>query len=189
MHTKQELRRAFKARGAALTSEYRAAADRAIRDAVLQSEAWRVSRNVFLYVSMWAEPDTRALIDAALKAGKSVYVPLCCPERVMKAVRIQSLDELRPGMRGIPEPPADGEAAEPGTLELAVVPCVTAAKDGARLGHGAGYYDRFLRLHACKTMCLCYGEMLADALPMDGHDVWMDSVVTESGITARLPGS
>ena len=186
---KQQLRRAFKARGAALTSEYRAAADRAIFDAVLLSEVWRKARSVFLYVSMWAEPDTRALIGAALEAGKSVYVPLCCPERVMKAVRIQSLDELRPGMRGIPEPPADGEAAEPGTLELAVVPCVTAAKDGARLGHGAGYYDRFLRLHACKTMCLCYGEMLADALPMDGHDVWMDSVVTESGITVCPPGS
>ena len=189
MHTKQELRRAFKARGAALTSEYRAAADRAIFDAVLLSEVWRKARSVFLYVSMWAEPDTRALIGAALEAGKSVYVPLCCPERVMKAVRIQSLDELRPGMRGIPEPPADGEAAEPGTLELAVVPCVTAAKDGARLGHGAGYYDRFLNGHACPTMCLCYGQMLAHALPMDEHDVWMDFIVTESGITAHSPGS
>ena len=189
MHTKQELRRAFKARGAALTSEYRAAADRAIRDAVLQSEAWRVSRNVFLYVSMWAEPDTRALIGAALEAGKSVYVPLCCPERVMKAVRIRSLEELRPGTHGIPEPPADGEAAEPGALDLAVVPCITAAKDGARLGHGAGYYDRFLHRQACPTLCLCYGKMLADALPMDAHDIWLDFVVTEAGITAHSPGS
>ncbi len=186
---KQQLRRAFKARGAALTSEYRAAADRAIRDAVLQSEAWRKADRVFLYVSMWAEPDTRALIDAALRAGKRVYVPLCCPERVMKAVRIQSLDGLRPGAMRIPEPPADGEAAEPGTLELAVVPCVTAAPDGARLGHGAGYYDRFLNRHVCPTMCLCYGQMLADALPMDEHDVQMDFVVTESGITACSPGS
>ena len=189
MNTKAELRRAFKARGAALTSEYRAAADRAIRDAVLQSEVWRRAERVFLYVSMWAEPDTRALIDAALEAGKSVYVPLCCPDNTMMAVRIRSFDALRPGMRGIPEPPADGEAAEPGTLELAVVPCVTAAKDGARLGHGAGYYDRFLNGHACQTMCLCYGQMLAHALPMDEHDVWMDFIVTESGITAHSPGS
>ena len=186
---KQQLRRAFKARGAALTAEYRAAADRAIRGAVLQSEAWQQAESVFLYVSMWAEPDTRALIDAALEAGKSVYVPLCCPERVMKAVRIRSLDELLPGAMGIPEPPADGEAAEPGMLGLAVVPCITAAKDGARLGHGAGYYDRYLRLHACPTMCLCYGQMLADDLPMDEHDVWMDFVVTEAGITAHSPGS
>ena len=103
---------------------------------------------------------------------------------MVKAVRIRRLGELRPGAMRIPEPHADGEAAEPGTLELAVVPCVTAAKDGARLGHGAGYYDRFLRLHACKTICLCYGKMLADALPMDEHDIWMDFVVTEAGITA-----
>jgi len=189
METKQKLRCSYKASGANLTREYRDFADSAIRAFVRYSEAWQKAENIFIYVSMWAEPDTRALIGAALEAGKSVYVPLCCPDKTMMAVRIRSFDALRPGMRGIPEPPADGEAAEPGTLELAVVPCVTAAKDGARLGHGAGYYDRFLRLHACKTMCLCYGEMLADALPMDGHDVWMDSVVTESGITARLPGS
>lgn len=185
MNTKQELRRAFKARGAALTSEYRDAADRAIYDAVLQSEAWRQAESVFLYVSMWAEPDTRALIGAALGEGKRVYVPLCCPERVMKAVRIRSLDELKPGTLNIPEPPEENETAAPGTLGLAVVPCITATADGARLGHGAGYYDRFLNRHTCPAMCLCYSQMLADALPMDEYDVWMDFVVTEANITGR----
>lgn len=189
MHTKSELRRAFKARGAALTGEYREQADRAIREAVLQSGLWQRAERVFVYVSMWAEPDTRALIGAALGEGKRVYVPLCCPDKTMKAVRIRSLDELRPSAMGIPEPPADSEAATPGELELAVVPCVTATAAGARLGHGAGYYDRFLRLHACPTLCLCYGQMLADALPMDEHDIWMDFVVTEAGITGHSPGS
>ena len=186
---KKQLRREFKAHGAALTDEYRDYADCAIRTFVLESELWQRAKRVFLYVSMWAEPDTRALIEAALGEGKRVYVPLCCPERVMKAVRIQSLDELRPGMLNIPEPPEDGEAAQPGELDLAVVPCVTATAAGARLGHGASYYDRFLRLHACPAICLCYGQMLADELPMDENDVWMDCVVTEAGITAREPGS
>ena len=186
METKQELRRAYKAFGAELTREYRAFADCAIRSYVLHSEAWQRAESVFVYVSMWAEPDTRALIDAALAAGKRVYVPLCCPDRTMKAVRIRSLDELRPGTLNIPEPPEENETAAPGELDLAVVPCVTATADGARLGHGAGYYDRFLHLHACPAMCLCYGQMLADALPMDEHDIRMDFVATEAGITEQI---
>ena len=182
---KQQLRREYKAHGAKLTEEYREYADGAIRAFVLESEIWQKAASIFLYVSMWAEPDTRVLIETALREGKRVYVPLCCPDRVMKAVRIRSLDELHPGMLNIPEPPADNEAAKPGTLDLAVVPCVTATADGARLGHGAGYYDRFLRRHACPALCLCYGQLLADRLPMDEHDVWMDFVATEAGITAH----
>ena len=189
METKQELRRNYKASGANLTKEYRDFADCAIRAFVQYSEVWQRAENIFIYVSMWAEPDTHTLIEAALSEGKRVFVPLCCPDRTMKAVRILSLQELRPGTLSIPEPPAENEAARPGTLDLAVVPCITATFDGARLGHGAGYYDRFLRLHACPAMCLCYGQMLADSLPMDEHDVWIDYVATEAGITARESGS
>ncbi len=179
---KKELRRLYRERGRALTGDYREAADRAICAAVLASEAWRRAESVFLFVSMWAEPDTGPLFAAAFRAGKRVYVPLCCPDRVMKAARIRSLDALRPGAFGIPEPPADAETAKPGEAALALVPCVTATANGARLGHGAGYYDRFLRLHGCETMCLCYGSLLAPTLPMDEHDVPMDHVVTENGI-------
>ena len=176
---KKRLRKEYRARGAELTEEYRREADKSIRERVLSAESWQRARGVFLYVSMWAEPDTRALITAALSAGKRVYVPLCCPARVMKAVRIRSLDELRPGMRGIPEPPAENTAAAPGDFSLALVPCVTATASGVRLGHGAGYYDRFLRLHGCETFCLCYGKLLADSLPEDEWDVRMDRVITE----------
>ena len=178
---KKELRRAYKTLGAKLTEEYRRESDAAIREAVLASTLWKNAESLFIYVSMWAEPDTRALIAAALEAGKRVYVPLCFPDGVMKAVRIQSPDELSPGTLGIPEPPAENEAAGPGDLDLTVVPCVTVTKSGERLGHGAGYYDRFLHLYRCPALCLCYGRMLADAVPTDENDVRMDFVVTESG--------
>ena len=176
---KKRLRRICRAKGEALTPAYRQEADRRIQTAVLESGLWQSAEGVFLYVSMRHEPDTRALIEAALREGKRVYVPLCLPDRSMRAARIRSLGELRPGTLGIPEPPADAEAASPGELDLAVVPCVTATRAGARLGHGAGYYDRFLRLHRCPTLCLCYAALLADELPTEAHDVPMDLVITE----------
>ena len=179
---KKELRRAYRERGAALTPAYREAADRAICAAVLGSAQWKQAESVFAFVSMWAEPDTRPLLEAALREGKRLYLPRCAPDGEMQAVRVYSLAALRPGAYGIPEPPADAETAAAGEFDLALVPCVTATRDGARLGHGAGYYDRFLPRHGCATLCLCYAALLADALPTDEYDAPMDHVVTEDGI-------
>ena len=182
MKSKNCLRQAYRERGKALTPAYRRSADRAICAAVLDSAQWQRAASVFAFVGMWAEPDTRPLLEATLRAGKRLYLPRCFPDGMMQAVRVQSLDALRPGAYGIPEPPADAETAQPGELALALVPCVTATRDGARLGHGAGYYDRFLPLHRCETMCLCYAAMLADTLPTGEYDVRMDHVVTEDGV-------
>ena len=182
---KRRLRGECKDRAAKLTDAYRREADRAMREELLQSELWRSASGVFLYVSVQNEPDTRALIEDALGAGKRVYVPLCCAEHVMKAVRIRSLDELRPGVLGIPEPPADNETAQPCDVDLAVVPCVTATRGGQRLGHGAGYYDRFLQSNPCKTLCLCYEPMLSPSVPTDAQDRPMDCVLSERACYRR----
>lgn len=179
---KRALRRALGARAKALDAAYRAAADRAIRGAVLNWEPWARAQTLFVYVSLPTEPDTRALIEAALAAGKRVFVPLCGPGGVMRAVRIRDLAELRPGTLGIPEPSGDGETAAPGSIDLALVPCVSAAESGARLGHGAGYYDRFLALHRCPTLCLCYEALLCAELPMGERDIRMEHLVTEKGL-------
>lgn len=179
---KNALRRALRERAAELSDAYRQSADAAIRRAVLASGAWHDARTVFAYVSMWTEPDTRALLSDALAAGKALYVPLCRADGTMEAVRVRSLAELRPGLRNIPEPPADAERLGEGRVDLALVPCVSVTRDGCRLGHGAGYYDRFLALHPCRTLCLCYEALLSGRVPTDEHDVTMDAVATENGI-------
>ena len=174
---KNALRRELRDWAAKLTEDYRRASDAAIRQSILDSEVWQSAKAVFVYVSMWTEPDTRALLEDALAAGKALYVPLCRPGGVLEAVRIRSVGELRPGTLSIPEPPEDGERAQ--TPDLAVVPCVCASRDGRRLGHGAGYYDRFLEKTPCRTLCLCYEALLSEEIPTDEHDVRMDAVVTE----------
>ena len=179
---KKTLRRVIQARGQALEQSYRDKANRAIREHVLQSEAWQQAAAVFVYVSMWDEPDTYALLQSALESGKAVYVPRCYPGRLMKAVRIYSLDELQSGTMGIPEPVSDKETAGINGFSLALIPCVSAWKDGRRMGHGVGYYDRFLVDRRCKKVCLCYESLLSDQIPMDAHDIPMDAVVTEAAI-------
>ena len=203
---KKELRQEMRRKTEALSDEYVRQSDREIAEAVLTAPFWREAETVFCYVSVGKEPDTRGLLDAALREGKKTYVPRCLPpdengERRMQAVRIRSAADLVPGAFFIPEPrpglPAPDDPG--GTLtaadfDLILVPCMAASPDGARLGHGAGYYDRFLAgLRQCGnrerpvTVCLCRGKLLTDGIPMTAYDVRMDRVVTEAGAIKRSP--
>lgn len=178
---KKALRRAVKARSEGLSKEYRESADRAIRDRVTAWPLWQRAESVFLYVSVRREPDTLALLRSALEAGKRVYVPRCYGAGVMRALRLERLDDLTCGTLGIPEPPEEAVEA-PDRIDLSVIPCVTAGLDGGRLGHGAGYYDRFLATHETTTACLCHAGLLTEGIPMGALDRRMDYIITENGI-------
>lgn len=178
---KRALRAEIKKRAGLLDETYRRPADERILAAVTGWELWRRARSVFIYVSVDWEPDTRHLIAAALAEGKRVYVPRCCGRGQMHALRILSQDQLSPGAFGIPEPPEDAEPA-PSDIDLTLAPCVTVSPTGARLGHGAGYYDRFLAGHYTVCACLCHGALLTAEIPVDEYDRPMDYVITERGI-------
>ena len=59
-------------------------------------------------------------------------------------------------------------------------PCVAFAASHRRLGHGGGYYDRFLPLctRAVK-LAAAFELQRAAAVPIDSFDVAMDAVATE----------
>lgn len=65
----------------------------------------------------------------------------------MRLVHIKSHDkilQLPVNAWGIPEPLAYGEYEETRQLDLLIMPGVCFTRHGARLGHGMGYYDRFI---------------------------------------------
>ena len=150
-----------------------------ITERVLSSPLYRQAASFFVYVSTDREPDTRAIIEDAWKAGKAVYVPKCYGQGRMDAVRVFGWHDLAPGAYGIPEPVAVPADRPFPSIDLAVVPCVRATLDGKRLGHGAGYYDRFLRAHPMPSLCLCFHALLLDDLPTEPWDFPMDAVITE----------
>ena len=120
-------------------------------------------------------------MDTAFAMGKKVYVPRCLPgkEKIMEAVEIFSWDDLQPGTLGILEPRKEIEGAKVQVFSLMIIPCVSADRRGGRLGHGAGYYDRFLEKNAGSKLCLCYASLLSEKIPMEKQDIFMDYVLTE----------
>lgn len=102
--------------------------------------------------------------------------------------------QLKKGAFGIREPNGSQETlfdAETyaGKSICAIVPGIAFGKDGGRLGHGNGFYDRYLlRL---KKQCdfqgsrlflagMCFGFQLQETVPMEKTDVCVDAVICEN---------
>lgn len=68
-----------------------------------------------------------------------------------------------------------------GIFDVALVPLVAFDSSCHRLGHGGGWYDRFLATqpHAIK-IGLAFDIQQAASLPIEPHDIALDYIVTES---------
>ena len=68
----------------------------------------------------------------------------------------------------------------PEDIDFAVIPCVAAAFDGRRLGHGAGFYDRYLEKTKCPAAVLCFSPLVTEDIPTESFDVKADMVITDA---------
>ena len=156
-----------------LSPEYIEEASRKITDLLLATDAYKNSNTIFCYMSMGGEPVTDEIIERALEDGKRVGIPLCVGPHEMVVAR---------GAFGIREPLAEATEITADEFDLAIVPCVACSKDGRRIGHGAGYYDRFLSVSGFNKIALCFEKLLTDDIPLEDTDVYMDGVATEDAI-------
>ena len=183
VNEKTAVRKQLRAITKALTREYKEQASASIARLVLESTEYKAAGSIFIYISMDGEPDTKDIIRQALSDGKAVYVPRCLSDGIMEAVKIDSFECLKPGHYGIPEPDAALNSTDVSSFDsetaVAFVPCVGASRDGRRMGHGAGYYDRFLENRSMKKVMLVYAAQIMSEIPCDEHDIIMDRVITE----------
>ena len=136
---------------------------------------------LFAYASLAEEVGTRRIIDGFVRNGKTVLLPVIIGNQPMIAARFQGWHELLDGVLGIQRP------ADPtpwlGNVDVVAVPGLAFTKAGARLGYGAGYYDRWLAENtSALRVGLCFEFQLCGDLPEAPHDIPMDAIVTESGV-------
>lgn len=178
---KKQMRRILKRRRSHLTEEYKKKADGQILHHVIQMPEYKKAETVFCYVGIGDEIDTRTILQHILDAGKRLGVPRCIQKGVMEVCMVTDLSQLKPGMYGIPEPVGGCPVFLPGEIDLALVPCLSCSRDGARLGYGGGYYDRYLVRTKCMKTVLCWEEMMTEEIPTQEWDLKMDAVITEKG--------
>lgn len=192
--TKSEYRKHIRAKLEALPEEYRSSASSTIVVNALSLPEMRKAKTVLVYYSVGTEPGTLAIISKLLEAGKKVCLPRCIDfdeegkrtdtVDAMEARLIKSFDDLVPGAYGIPEPGPQTKVIKPGKIDLIMLPCLACDSRCNRIGHGAGYYDKYLKTvkPKCFTMALCYEELIADELPTEPHDMPVDAVITEKQV-------
>ena len=66
---------------------------------------------------------------------------------------------------------------------MILIPGIGFDKCGARIGFGKGCYDMFLPQTNAVKIGFCFNFQLVDKIPADCHDINMDLIITESGIT------
>jgi 5-formyltetrahydrofolate cyclo-ligase len=150
-------------------------------------------------VSYGAELPTAGLLAALHVAGHRVLVPICEPERQLSwADWYPGVPMQRCALAPIDEPagPRFGVEAMEGT-DVVLVPALAVDREGARLGQGGGYYDRFIasldRLDRRPVLlALVYAHELVPAGTFD-YDVLdrkVDGVLTAEGFTwfSQRPG-
>ena len=165
-----------------LSAEYIEESSHKIVNLILASDAYKGADTIFCYMSMGGEPVTDEIIERALKDGKRVGIPLCVGPHEMVVKEYKCGDELSRGAFGIREPLAEAAEITADEFDLAIVPCVACSKDGRRIGHGAGYYHRFLSALGFNKIALCFEKLLTDDIPLEETDVYMDGVATEDTI-------
>lgn len=180
---KDALRELARERKKTVSKEQEQKANEEIQLRLLQSPFFLEAESIFSYVSVEGEVDTKIILETALQMGKRVFVPRCIPgkERLMDAVEIHSMEELSIQYFGLLEPKPEFPASEERNFDLSLIPCVMADRRGGRLGHGAGYYDRFLAKSQGKKLCLCFSWYLTEKIPMEERDIPMDALLTEEG--------
>lgn len=178
------LRTALRTELRALEPETARAAAERVAEAVLALPEVAGARRVLTCLSFGTELDTWRLADRLLAAGREVFVPRAEAETGRLLVHRYPC-ELETLSFGLQQPRRGSPEASPESLEVALVLGLAFDRRGFRLGHGRGYFDRFLAGRAFPTVGLAYDFQLRDSLPVEPHDVAMTAVVTERQIWRR----
>lgn len=167
-----------------LSDEYIANASDAIKSLLTNTNEYGKAKVVMCYLDYGKEVKTADIIEAMLSDGKTVCIPLCTDteNHIMEAKQYTEDTKLVKGAYGILEPSADEPTVPPSDIDLVILPCVSCDRECRRLGHGAGYYDRYIEGIDADLMALCFEKLISDDIPVDDHDALLDAVITENNI-------
>ena len=161
------------------TDDYIKQASLSIISKLLTLDEYENANTIFCYIDFKNEVKTELLIKDVLEKKKTLCVPLCYKDGQMTARKITSLSDLKPGKYGILEPHEDTKIIQPNEIDLCIVPCVCADKEGYRIGYGGGYYDRFLPMTSCPSILLCYKKLICNNVPKENHDIKASILITD----------
>ncbi|XP_076167416.1 methenyltetrahydrofolate synthetase isoform X2 [Ptiloglossa arizonensis] len=131
------------------------------------------SKRISLYLSREDEIDTIPILKHAIETKKEVFVPRYKGQK-MEMVKLHSMKDYEklPLTKWNIKQPNFNERRE------------NALETGKRLGHGMGYYDKFLELCLKKQqnkphiIAVAFNEQVQEDIPSSEYDIFVDLVLT-----------
>ncbi|KAH9817840.1 5-formyltetrahydrofolate cyclo-ligase [Melampsora americana] len=164
---------------------------------VKESNWFKSSNKIGIYLSKkHGEIRTDELIKLSFSLGKEVYVPYCLSKIEMRMLRLENESDflnLNSNRWGIREPIqlSHLESVDE-SLDLILIPGLGFDRSGGRLGHGRGYYDRYLsklKSNSDDRSPFLVGLALSDQilpsglnLPTSEHDHPLNLLVAPEGL-------
>ncbi|MEH7224559.1 5-formyltetrahydrofolate cyclo-ligase [Bacillus sp. JJ1566] len=155
-----------------------------ITEQVLSLTEWVNAKTIGITISQEFEVNTKYLIEKAWESKKRVAVPKCHPKtKTMTFREITSFSQLEVVYYGLQEP-IEEQTREVlhNEIDVLFVPGLSFVTNGYRLGHGGGYYDRYLTEYQGNTVSLAFPEQLVEELPIEPFDIPVQKIVTNTGV-------
>lgn len=143
---------------------------------LFETAAWQEAGTIAVTLSMPIELDTAPIIEVAWSANKKTVVPKIVNHQMI-FVPFDDGSSLQTGQLSIREPVTE-VAVSANKIDLVIVPGLAFTRSGARLGFGAGYYDRFLVNYTGKTIALALSPQIKQNIPIEAHDQLIQEVLT-----------
>lgn len=155
-----------------------------IAEQITSLPEWKSAKTIGITIAGAHEINTEKIIRFAWDEKKNVVVPKCNPlTKAMDFRRITSFSQLEVVYFGIKEPiEHQTEKFEPEEIDLLIVPGLCFTKEGYRLGHGGGYYDRYLTTYDGQTISLAFPVQIVNSLPIEHFDIPVKKLITTDGV-------
>ena len=142
---------------------------------------YRQARHIVTYLAFGSELNLSGL---HIDKTKTFYVTRTWDAEAELSIHELDEEELEPHSYGYLQPSATAPKVAPETIDLVLVPGLAFSKRGERLGYGGGYYDRLLpELSTALWLGVAADRLVVPNLPSEAHDVKLNYLATESGIT------
>ncbi|MEG1663178.1 MAG: 5-formyltetrahydrofolate cyclo-ligase [Clostridia bacterium] len=175
--TKTETRKYVRERLLKISDAEREWASGAILDELTSLDVFKNAKSIFIFLGTQTEPDTEELIGLALAMEKTVSVPKISGD-TMDAILISPFTDFRRNKYGILEPDKGQIVRE---FDLCILPLVAFCGLN-RLGHGKGYYDKFLENNSCFKLGIAFDCQGVDSIETTSQDIPLDMLVTEGRV-------
>lgn len=153
-----------------------------LQQKLMQSLHWKEAKVIGITISVGYEWDTKQLIQEAWHQGKKVVVPKCNPkEKSLTFYQLEAFDQLETVYYQLQEPnPMITRKVSSNEIDLLIVPGLLFDDAHYRIGHGGGYYDRFLESFSGKTVSLAWVEQVIPSIPTEPFDIPVNELIVSS---------